>query len=109
VNEIRKWANEINPDDLPEPYRTIAYKASIQSAIELAEMYQGTHIYLPKLDGTIKTLRDRKIKKEFTGYNYKELALKYNLSEIWIRQIIEADKNQDQITIDDILKSKGVL
>jgi len=35
----------------------------------------------------LRTLRDKKIKEEFKG-NYKELAQKYNLTEMAIRNIV---------------------
>ena len=41
-----------------------------------------------KIESLEKTVRDELIKEEFDGSNYKELALKYGLTETWIRNIV---------------------
>ncbi len=93
MNRVQSWINEIDPEELPEPYKTIAEEIGIKGALVLADMYQGTYTYLPKLDDVLVHTRNRKIKKEFNGYNYKELALKYKLSENWIRKIVKESSN----------------
>ncbi len=103
MENIQDWLKDINFEELPEPYKTIAYKTGIKNVFILAEMYQGTHIYLPKLDNVIKSIRDKKIRQEFRGYNYKELAIKYKLTEIWIRQIVSEERHPDQITMDELV------
>ena len=50
--------------------------------------WTGTSIYIPKIESLEKTVRDELIKEEFDGSNYKELALKYGLTETWIRNIV---------------------
>ena len=50
--------------------------------------YGGTFIYIPKIESLGRTVRDKMIKEEFDGSNYKELALKYGLTEVWIRNIV---------------------
>ncbi len=104
LNDIKAWANEISPEDLPEPYRTLSYQVGINVVITIAELYQGAALYLPKLDSTLALIRDRKIREEFNGYNYRELALKYRLTERWVREIVENEKKIDQISIFDIQK-----
>lgn len=99
MEDIHSWISEIDPEELPEPYKTLAYKIGINNTLTVAQMYQGLALYLPKLDSTINSIRDKKIRKEFDGYNYRELAIKYKLTERWIRQIIEKDSNQDQLTL----------
>ena len=39
-----------------------------------------------------KDARDREIVSECNGFNHKELAFKYNMSEIYIRSIINRHK-----------------
>lgn len=101
MEDMRSWISEIDPEELPEPYKTLAYKIGINNTMTIAQMYQGVALYLPKLDGTISNLRDKKIRKEFNGYNYRELAIKYKLTERWIRQIVDRDTVDGQINLFD--------
>lgn len=103
--EENEWYEEINTDELPEPYREISKAIGMKHTIELAKLYQGTGFYLPKLDSVLNKIRDRKIKTEFNGGNYKELAIKYRLTERWIRQIVDSSEVvENQITLFDIAK-----
>lgn len=98
--EERNWITELDIKELPEPYATIAQKIGIENAFKLAQMYQGMALYLPKLDDTMARIRDKKIKAQFNGYNYKQLAIKYNLTERWIREIVkEAPTANGQISL----------
>lgn len=53
----------------------------------------GTYLYIPKEDNITRPARNAMIKAEFTGSNIRELAKKYQLSEVQIRSII-APKNK---------------
>lgn len=83
-----EWMNDIDPAMLPEPYRRLVALIGIANVLRLAEEFQGMNIYFPKLDGTLKIVRDKRILDEYNGYNIKELARKYGLTENWIRQLI---------------------
>jgi Mor family transcriptional regulator len=100
--ENESWVEDINIEELPEPYKTLAGNIGLRNTLKLADMYQGMAIYLPKLDGLIRRIRDEQIRKEFNGANYKEIALKYKLTEVWVRQIVNEGFNKDQISIFDI-------
>jgi Mor family transcriptional regulator len=97
-----EWMQDINPEDLPEPYFEISKLIGLENTLKLADRYQGTGIYLPKLDGVIRKIRDEKIKKEFNGGNYRELARKYGLTEVWVRQITGDCHNENQATLFDL-------
>ncbi|GAB6170767.1 hypothetical protein JCM15765_02450 [Paradesulfitobacterium aromaticivorans] len=96
------WISDLKPEDLPEPYREISIMVGLRNALKIADKFQGTAVYLPKLDAAIRKVRDERIKKEFTGSNHKELARKYGLTEIWVRQIL-AEKGPDQLSLFDAL------
>lgn len=96
-----EWLRELTPDDLPEPYKEISSMVGMDGTLKLADKYQGTAIYLPKLDAALRKVRDEKIKAEFNGSNHRELARKYGLTEVWVRQII-AEKGPDQLSIFDV-------
>ncbi len=87
--ELQPWISEVTPEMLPEPYRKLCGLIGILNIIKLAEVFQGTTVYFPKLDGTLKTIRNSQIREEFDGGNVTELAIKYSLTEVWIRQILQ--------------------
>lgn len=104
VEEL-KWYEEIDPDELTEPYREFAHAIGIKNTIKIAEKYQGTAIYLPKLDALIRKIRDERIRQEFNGGNYKELAIKYKLTEVWVRQIVDEHPTEsNQISLFEFAK-----
>jgi Mor family transcriptional regulator len=81
--------NELTLDMLPTKgkCREIAERIGIDNFITLTEILGGVTFYLPKLDSLTKPIRDQHIKDEFTGYNHYELAMKYNISERWVREL----------------------
>lgn len=81
-----------SPEQFPEPYQSIAYVIGVDGAIELAKKFGGTGVYFPKYENVTRISRDRAICREFDGANYKKLALKYNLTEVRVRNIISARK-----------------
>ncbi|NLI14569.1 Mor transcription activator family protein [Pelotomaculum propionicicum] len=80
---------EVTLEDLPESYKRIASIIGPENAIQLAMELGGSYLYIPKYDSVIKNVRDRMIRKEFTGFNVRDLAKKYCLSESWIRDILQ--------------------
>lgn len=94
-----EWIKQIKIDMIPEAYREVAELIGIQNLLNLAKSFGGTMMYVPKADSLTKSIRDISIKSEFNGSNYKELALKYNLSESTIRNIMNISTLPGQITM----------
>lgn len=99
-----EWIDKLNPKELPEPYGTIATNVGAENAIKIAKLYQGTGVYFPKLESILNKIRDKNIRREFDGGNYKELALKYGLTERWIREIINGNVDENQISLFEVMK-----
>jgi len=100
--------NEIQYEDLPEPYDALAEKFGIDVALELAKMFSGERVYFLKYEAIERPLRNKKIKSEFNGYNFRFLAKKYNMTEMGIRQIVadeisikQSEPNKHQISFFD--------
>lgn len=100
MDAVRIWIDELAADDLPEPYRQIAQLVGVQNTVRLADSFGGTHLYLPKVESALRALRDRKIREEFNGYNHKELAKKYVLTEKWVREIVSSLEVRDPNQLD---------
>lgn len=99
----------IRCEDLPEPYDAIAAELDLESALKLARLFSGERVYFPKYETVERPLRNKKIITEFNGYNFKELARKYGITEMAIRQIVaeeipkkQNEPNKEQISFFDL-------
>lgn len=81
----------ITLDDLDEEQRQLAELIGLEGYKALLSDYAGTYLYIPNTDRYERIIRDRNIREEFDGYNFKVLAVKYGLTEIWIRRIVADD------------------
>ena len=54
-------------------------------------------MYFPTEKMIYKDARDREIVSEYNGFNHKELAAKYNMSESYIRAIINRHKKRTSL------------
>lgn len=72
-----------------EAPRDVMARAAIEQVHILAHQLGGTQLYIPR--GTILGRRDNndRIRQEFKGNNYGELASRYDLSESRIRQVVK--------------------
>lgn len=87
----QSWANEIGLTELPEACRDIAEIIGVKSYLALVKTYAGESVYLPKPESLFKAVRDKRIRSEFDGGNYRELAQKYNLTVAWVRRIVNGN------------------
>ncbi|MFQ8732064.1 MAG: Mor transcription activator family protein [Enterocloster bolteae] len=72
--------DRVQMEDLDEEQRTLAGLIGIEAFRALVRNYNGTPIYIPKIESLEKPVRDELIREEFDGKNYRELALKYGLT-----------------------------
>ncbi|MCD9025765.1 Mor transcription activator family protein [Cohnella silvisoli] len=91
------WVHDVKPEDLPDPYHHIALEIGVMNTLKLARIFGGSQIYLPKHDNALQIVRDRQIRKEYDGYNCKALAMKYNLTENWVRSIIRGKSSSEDL------------
>ncbi|HWP96430.1 MAG TPA: Mor transcription activator family protein [Syntrophomonadaceae bacterium] len=106
----QEWVKEIQSELLPEPYRKLSEEIGVENVLVLAEEFQGTSVYFPKLDGLLKSLRDHRIRDEYNGHNGKDLARKYGLTEVWIRSILNecpVESSQMNLFEDALLGSQS--
>lgn len=84
---------DLKISDLPQQFENIAIKIGIDITKLLFEEFGGTSVYFPTEKMIYKEARDREIVSEYNGFNHKELAAKYNMSESYMRAIINRNKN----------------
>lgn len=90
-----------------EMYRAIAEEIGVESFLKLAKLVGGTTFYIPKAESLLRPVRDLHIKQEFNGCNYQELAIRYDVTERWVRQICGDGNLMGQITIFDVESDGG--
>lgn len=90
------WLDNLTIDDLEPPYDELADVVGLETAKKIARLYQGQQVYFPKLERKCDPLLKKMIKEEFDGYNYKELAEKYDYTERWIRKIVEDQVSKER-------------
>ncbi len=69
--------------------RELAEAIGMEAYKRLVLKYGGGNIYICKLDTLLQPIRDNEIYHYFTGNNYRELAITYNLTEKTVRDIID--------------------
>ena len=79
---------ELQINDLPSQFENIALALGIDQVILLFKEFGGTSVYFPTEKMIFKEARDREIVSSYNGFNHKELAVKYNMSESYVRSII---------------------
>lgn len=83
---------DLKMSDLPPQFENIAMEIGIDRVKALFKEFGGTSVYFPTEKMIYKEARDREIIEEFNGFNVKELASKYRMSESYIRAIIRRNK-----------------
>jgi len=97
----RKLIEETTMEDISENYRPVVEIIGIGKFIELSDYAKGDELYFPKTENIIAPARNRRIKKEWDGYNLKELADKYNLTTKQIGNILKDEPMIGQISLFD--------
>lgn len=88
--EIEK---KVRADDFPDNYKRVVESIGVSSALKLVKASGGINQYIPVYDCVTSAARDRLIREEFSG-NYQDLAIKYGISEAWVRSIIDKERRQ---------------
>lgn len=80
--------NNLRLEDLDEERQQVAELIGLDNFKKLMEIYGGVYLYIPKADKLERMERNERIRAEFNGYNFRELAQKYDLTEVSIRSIV---------------------
>lgn len=80
--------DEITIDQLSGEQYELAECIGIEAYRKLVKNYGGGFVYICKADTVMKFSRNSEICERFNGYNFRELAKEYNLSEKMIREIV---------------------
>lgn len=98
---------ETGIDDIAPTYRPVVEIIGVEKFVELAEYAKGDDLYFPKPDSILAPARNRRIKKEFTGENAKELADRYDLTVKQIAYILRNVPHPEQMDIFEWMELSG--
>lgn len=92
MNFDGEWWKEIRPEDIPRHFREIVEVVGIEATVKLAQRYGGLAVYVPKPNALFEKRRNELIRRDARVHGYRETALKYGLTEVWVRQIVDHQK-----------------
>lgn len=96
---MRELIEDTSISDIPDKYRNIAEMTGVETYLELCNYAKGDEIYFPKRESILIPARNRKIQKEYNGWNSRQLAEKYDLTIQQIRTIIKNIPAPEQMNI----------
>lgn len=88
IKSDREILENLTIDDLQEQHREIARAVGIKGMINLTNTFGGNPIYIPKKRELVKNRIYRMIADEYDGTNIKELAVKYDVCESTVYNIV---------------------
>lgn len=78
----------VSLDQLSGDQRELAEIVGLEAYRKLVANYGGMSVYINKPETILRDLRNTEICNSFNGFNYRELAKKYHLSEKTVREIV---------------------
>lgn len=91
-NLSKELLDEFNIDDVDGPIRFFISYMGIENMYRICEELGGFNLYIPKAESLFRNPRNRMIRRDFNGSNYKDLAKKHKMTEVNIRNIINNKK-----------------
>ncbi|MGN1102041.1 MAG: Mor transcription activator family protein [Huintestinicola sp.] len=88
MNSYEKLLSDIPYDYLNDKQKELFDIVGNTAYSALVAEYGGEFIYIPKAETIAVEYRNRRIYELFNGENYKELAKMYNLTERYVRRIV---------------------
>lgn len=101
---IRELVTETAMEDIGENYRPIVEIIGLEAFVELSGLAKGDEIYIPKVENIVAPARNRRIRKEYDGYNIRDLAERYGLTTKQIANILKDEPYPGQIHLFDLLE-----
>ena len=78
--------------DIPDSIKDIVDVIGMDAFKELVKLAGGSNLYIPNESNLVKPIRNRMIRDEFKG-SYKDISVKYGISEVQVRNIINKVEN----------------
>ena len=80
----------LTESDVPDSVKDVVDVIGIDAFKGLVKLAGGSLLYIPNESNLVKPIRNRMIKDEFKG-SYREISMKYGISEVQVRNIINKE------------------
>ena len=80
----------LTESDVPDSVKDVVDVIGIDAYKGLVKLAGGSLLYIPNESNLVKPIRNRMIKEEFKG-SYKDISMKYGISEVQARNIINKE------------------
>ena len=77
----------LTESDVPDGVKDVVEVIGMDAFKDLVKLAGGSNLYIPNESNLVKPIRNRMIRDEFKG-SYKDISMKYGISEIQVRNII---------------------
>lgn len=88
IKSDKEILESLTIEDLQEQHREIAEAVGIEGMIRLTDAFGGNPIYIPKKRELVKNRVYRMILDEYDGTNIKDLAVRYDVCESTVYNIV---------------------
>lgn len=96
----KELLQDVRMEDLSFESQSIVKIIGVEKFLELCYLARGERLYFPRPENVLLQARNRKIKQEFNGRNYAELARKYKLTTQRIRDVLKDAQIVGQIELE---------
>jgi Mor family transcriptional regulator len=97
-----EWIDQLTAADFPRAFQDLVQLIGVRATVQLSEHFGGLQFYVPKPDALLQKKRDDMIRADRSrGMGYRDLAVKYKLTEVWIRQICDHHEDSSQLSLLD--------
>ena len=80
----------LTESDVPDSVKDVVDVIGIDAFKDLVKLAGGSLLYIPNESNLVKPIRNRRIREEFKG-SYRDISMKYGISEVQVRNIINKE------------------
>ena len=80
----------LTESDVPDSVKDVVDVIGIDAFKDLVKLAGGSLLYIPNESNLVKPIRNRRIREEFKG-SYRYISMKYGISEVQVRNIINKE------------------
>mgnify|MGYP004516291521 FL=1 len=80
----------LTESDFPDSVKDVIDVIGIDAFKGLVKLAGGSLLYIPNESNLVKPIRNRRIREEFKG-SYRDISMKYGISEVQVRNIINKE------------------
>lgn len=96
MTDASEWIKEVKIDDVPKSFRGLVEAIGVEATYKLCKAYPGLSVYVPKPEALVERKRNEMIRRDVRIIGYRDTARKYGLTEVWIRQIADHQKDDSR-------------